>query len=173
MNQLNHFLFSIACTILFLDRLNVESFLIIIAFAYLVNDFISFFHERYRREEKPWYHKRTWIEEIPGLILIGIPLAYLLSFINAKFFWFVLIPYLTHILCDYLCIFEATPFDPFIKWKKKEGWGIFIPDDLIWKSENSVRWAHRVKVKKLKGISENYFTPFAILFLLFSILTRI
>ncbi|MGC8993666.1 MAG: hypothetical protein ACP5JK_02780, partial [Candidatus Aenigmatarchaeota archaeon] len=106
------------------------------------------------------------------IFLIALPLAILFSIINKLFFLLLLIPYTTHIFLDYLCVFEAKPLAPFSKIKKKEGLGIFIPDELFRKSENSRKWTKRVKVKKIKGISENYFTIISILLLFSSILIR-
>lgn len=106
-------------------------------------------------KKKPWYHQRTWVQEPFGFILIGLPLALILSLINKIFFVLVIIPYLSHIFLDYLCVFETFPLAPFSKIKKKEGIGIFIP--------SSEKWKRRIK----KGISESYFLYFnLILFLL-------
>lgn len=89
-----------------------------------------------------------------------MPLAHLLSLIDRNFFILVSIPYLSHIFLDYLCIFETYPLAPLLEVKKREGLGIFIPDDLLVKSENSEKWIKRAKSKKINGISENYFTIF-------------
>jgi hypothetical protein len=74
---------------------------------------------------------------------------------------------------DYLCVFETYPLAPLLKIKKKEGLGIFIPDDLFVRHEDSKKWARRVKIKKIRGISENYFTIFALLLLIFILLIKI
>lgn len=79
--------------------------------------------------------------------MVGLPLAFILSRIDKAFFILVSIPYLSHILLDYLCVFEARPLAPLFRIKKKEGLGIFIPDDL-YKSVNSKRWKERAKAKK-------------------------
>jgi hypothetical protein len=123
-------------------------------------------------KKAPWYAKRTWIQEPLAIFIIALPLATLFSVIDKFFFVLILLLYVAHILLDYLCIFEAQPLAPFFKIKKKEGLGIFIPDDLFRKSENSRKWTKRVKVKKIKGISENYFTIISILLLFSSILIR-
>ena len=165
MNRLNHYLFSISLGMLFL-KWNVFNLILIILFTFLINELLDFFHN-YKKEKRPWYHRRTWIEEPFGFIFVGLPLAFTLSFINKIFLILILVPYASHIILDYLCIFETFPLAPFSRIKKKEGLGIFIPDDLFVKSENSKKWAKRVKLKKIRGISENYFMIFnLILFIL-------
>ncbi|MEM5790759.1 MAG: hypothetical protein QXP77_01785 [Candidatus Aenigmatarchaeota archaeon] len=97
----------------------------------------------YKKLKKPWDARRTWIQEPFGLILVGFPIALLLGLINQSFFWLSLISYSSHILLDYLCIFETFPLSPFSKIKKPKGMGIFIPFYYNW---------------KIKGkVSENYF----------------
>jgi hypothetical protein len=105
-----------------------------------------------------WHCRRTWREEPFGFTFIGLPLAFILSFLNKIFWILILVPYGSHIFLDYLCIFEVYPLAPFSKLKKKEGFGIFVPDNLFKKSENSKRWRKRVRERNIKGISENYFT---------------
>ena len=157
MNWLNHFIFAISLSLIFVE-LNFINLIFVIVFSLLFGVLIDLDHKFNRRA--PWYHKRTWIQEPLGFVLVGLPLALVLSLINKNFFILVLVPYFSQTLLDYLCVYEAYPLAPFSKIKKKEGWGLFIPDNLLVKSENSRKWAERIKVKKIKGISENYFTIF-------------
>ena len=171
MNRPNHYLFSISLGILFL-KWNVLNLILIIFFTFLINELLNFFHD-YKKEKRPWYHRRTWIEEPLGFIFIGLSLAFALGFIDKIFLILILVPYASHIILDYLCIFETSPLAPFSKIKKKEGWGIFIPDDLFSRSENSRKWAERVKIKKIRGISENYFMIFNILLFILIVFSKI
>jgi len=124
-------------------------------------------------KKAPWYHKRTWVQEPLGLIIIGLPLAYALSLINRDFLILTLVPYSSHILLDYLCVFEACPLAPFSGLKKREGLGVFIPDNLFAKSENTKRWAQRVREKNIRGVSENYFTAFNVALLVLVALLKL
>lgn len=154
MNSINHFIFSISLCLIFLELSSINLFYIIfftLIFAVLI-DYDHKFHE----EKKSWYNQRTWVQEPFGFILIELPLALILSLINKIFFVLVIIPSLTHIFLDYLCIFGTSPLAPFSKVKKKEGMGIFIP--------SSEKWKMRAKGK----ISENYFLIFNLL--LFSLI---
>ena len=172
MNKINHHIFSISTGILFFDRINILNISLLVLFTILVNIFLDYFHgsiEKAEKQNKPWYHRRTWIEEPLGFVFIAIPTALLFSFINKIFLILILVPYGTHILLDYLCIFETCPLAPLsYKIKKREGLGIFIPDDLFRKSENSRRWEKRVRDKGIKGISENFFTIFNFILLIIS-----
>lgn len=170
MNKINHFLFSFSLTLLFVepDFIGlVKATLFSLVFGVLI-DLDHLFNKK-----APWYLKRTWIQEPMGLLVIGIPLAFLLSLVDKSLFPLVLVPYGSHILLDYLCIFEARPLAPFFDIRKKEGWGIFVPDDLFHRSENSRRWVMRVKSKGIKGVSENYFTVFNLIFLVSVIVYKI
>jgi len=170
MNKLNHFVFAFALCLLLLDvspRNVFLSALFSLVFGVLVD------YDHVINKEAPWYHKRTWIQEPLGLLLIGAPLAWLLSLVDRALLVLVLAPYASHILLDYLCVFEACPLAPFSEVRKKEGWGIFVPDDLFSKSENAKRWARRVKEKGIRGISENYFTPFNLAFLTLVVLFKL
>jgi len=170
MNNLNHFIFSLSLCLLFLE-LSPINLVYIFIFSLLFSNFLDLDHKL--NKKAPWYKRRTWVQEPFGVILIGLPLAFLLSSINRNFFALVLIPYSSHVFLDYLCIFETSPLAPFWRVRKKEGLGIFVPDNLFVKSENSLKWAKRVKIKKLKGISENYFTLINLLFFTFVLLLKI
>jgi len=170
MNRLNHWLFSIILGIFslkYLRAFNLFNFFLAVVFTILVNEIILKHPSILEAERKgiPWYSRRTWREEPFGFIFIGLPLAFVLSFLDKIFWILILVPYGSHIFLDYLCIFETYSLAPFSKFKKKEGIGIFFPDDLFKKSENSKRWAKRIKEKNIKGISENYFTLINIILL--------
>jgi len=163
MNWLNHFIFNTALCLLFLPC-NFTNVVLILIFSFMFSTLIDYDH--LLNKKAPWYRKRTWLQEPTGLVMVGLPLSFLLARINKIFFILILVPYAGHIFLDYLCIFEAYPLSPFLKIKKREGLGIFIPDSLV-KSEVNRKWKQRVKARKIKAISENYFTPFSIAFLIF------
>lgn len=166
MNGINHFIFAINLCLIFLG-ISSSNLVFIILFSLMFGVLLDIDHLFNRSSQ--WYHKRTWVQEPVGFVLIGIPLAFAISMLDRIFLSLVLIPYASHIVLDYLCIFETYPFAPFSKVKKREGLGIFIPDDLFIRSKNSKMWSKRVKIKNIEGISENYFTIFNLI-LLFSIL---
>ena len=161
MNKMNHFIFALTLCLIFLppSLLNLS---LAIVFSFLFGVAIDYDHDFDLKD--PWYRKRTWVQEPFGLIFIGLPLALVLSRLDDIFFPLILVPYVSHILLDYLCIFETFPLAPFSSFKKREGLGIFIP--------NSERWLKRVRRKKLKGIPENYFLPFNFLLLFAVILLK-
>ncbi len=150
MNKLNHFIFALALCLIFVE-LNFLNLFYSILFTLIFAVFIDYDHKIFKK--KPWFHQRTWIQEPLGFVFIAIPTAFLLSFLNELFFTLVLVPYGTHILLDYLCVFETYPLAPFSKVKKREGLGIFIPNSEKWKE-----W-------QIKGVSENYFLVFNIIFI--------
>lgn len=168
MNQLNHFIFATSLYLIFIE-LNIINLFYIVLFSLIFTVLIDYDHKFLRK--KAWYNQRTWIQEPFGFIFIGIPLAFLLSLINRIYFVLVITPYLSHIFLDYLCVFEAHPLAPFSKLKKSEGFGVFIPDNLFG-SKNSKKWAKRVKLKKIRGISENYFTIFNLILFITIILSN-
>jgi len=170
MNKLNHFLFSLAVCLIIFD-INLKNLALIIIFSFLFGIAIDIDHVI--NKKAPWYRKRTWVQEPFGLIILGVPIALLLGLIDKKFILLVLIPYSTHIILDYLCIFEAFPLAPFSKVKKKEGKGLFIPDSLFSKSNVYKMWKERVMKKNINGISENYFTVFCIVFLSIILILKI
>ena len=151
MNWLNHFIFSVGVCLLFIP-VTLPYILLVITFSIIFSVLIDFDHKFSKRT--PWYRKRTWIQEPFGLIIIGLPISFILGMIDEIFFFLILIPYALHIFLDYLCIFETYPLAPFSKIRKREGFGIFIPDNLFLKSENSRKWEQRVKAKNIKGISK-------------------
>ncbi len=170
MNKVNHFIFALNLCLLFLE-LNVLNLAYIAIFSLTFGVLLDLDHKF--NKKAPWYHRRTWIQEPLGFIFIGLPLARLLSLIDKSFFILVSIPYLSHILLDYICIFETYPLAPFLKVRKKEGIGIFIPDDLFVKSENSEKWIKRVKSKSINGVSENYFTLFNLVLLVMIFISKL
>ena len=170
MNWLNHFIFALGACLLFIPVTPVNVLLAVL-FSLVFGVLIDLDHEFNRRA--PWYCRRTWVQEPTGLVILGLPLSFILGAVNKIFFALILIPYATHILLDYLCVFETRPLTPFLKIRKREGTGIFIPDNLFIKSENSRKWARRVKSKNIRGISENYFTLFGLIFLVVVVFLKI
>jgi len=95
-----------------------------------------------------------------GTLIIGLPLAIITYIIFGELMLAlaIIIPYVSHVVLDYLCIFEAYPLDPLTRRiVKREGIGIFYPDTL-WRSSNSNRWISRVRMKGYRAVSENFFT---------------
>ncbi len=162
MNWLNHYIFAVSMCLLFLET-NLYNLLFILLFSLVFGTMMDIDHAL--NKKAPWYHKKMWIQEPLSLVLIGLPIAVVLSFVDKMFFVLVLVPYASHIFLDYLCVSEAHPLAPFSKIKKKEGLGIFIADDLFRKTQNSKDWARRAKAKGMKAVSENYFTLFNVLLL--------
>ncbi len=158
MNSLNHFIFSLAFCLIFLELTPLNLFFIIL-FSFVFSVLIDLDH--LFSKNKPWFRRRSWIQEPFGFLFLGLPIAIILSLFNKKFFLLVCIPYLTHILLDYFCVFETFPLAPFSRIKKREGMGLFIP--------SSKRWERRIK----KGISEKYFLIFNFLFLLLILILKL
>lgn len=124
MNPLNHFLTSF--TVLFLifhKAVSLETILIFsIVFGVLIDaDMLS------KRLQKtlPISFFRTWVQEPFGILIIGIPIAYLLSLRNPIYFFMTIIPYFLHVSQDYLITHEVAPLAPFSK--KRYQTGIFTP----------------------------------------------
>ena len=151
MNWLNHFLFSF-----FLLSFFQPNFLLNLLFSSvsLLLDLDHLFKGR------RWYEKRRWTQEPFGIFLFS--LIIFISSLKFPSLIFLIIPLVSHLFLDYLCIYKAFPLAPFSKLEKREGMGIFIPDDFF-KSKGAELWRKRVKVKGLKGISENYFTVLLII----------
>lgn len=162
MNWKNHLIFAVSVCLIFLpfNLINVAS---IVLFSLIFSVLIDYDHKL--NKKAPWYHKRTWVQEPFGFVIIGLPLALILSAINKNFFILVSISYVSHIFLDYLCIYETCPLAPFSNIKKREGLGIFVPD--------SKKWLKRVKRKKMKGVSENYFLFFNLILLAILILFKL
>ena len=161
MHKLNHFIFSPTLCLVLLE-LNIMNLLYIIFFTIIFACSIDYDHHPWILKKlkltKPWYHTRTWIQEVGGFILLGLPIAFLLRSLNSVFFILVIIPYLSHIFLDYLCIYEAYPLAPFSEIKKPEGYGIFTGRSFLWfGSPNEEKWKEKVKSKKMRAFSENYF----------------
>ena len=160
MNSVNHGLIALALTFLFVNP-HTPNVLWAVVTALVFGVLIDTDH--YLNKGAPWFHKRTWVQEPAGLLIIGVPAALtaalLLNIPTAT--WLVLAPYASHIVLDYLCIFEAHPLAPLTyRVVKREGLGLFYPDDL-WGSVNAVKWFRRVKECGYRAVSENYFTPLA------------
>jgi hypothetical protein len=167
MNPLNHFIFAVGISLIFVD-LTLGNILLILVFSLIFANLIDIDH--FLNKKAPWYHKRTWIQEPFGVIFIGLPLAILLSFFNKIYFILVIVPYISHLILDYLCTYRTYPLSPFSNWEKEEGKGIFFADNLFSKTRNSIKWQNRTNSR---GISENYFTLFNFILLIFVILVKL
>jgi len=168
MHKLNHFIFSVSVC-LFLLELSIINLLLIFVFSVIFACLIDYAHHplilKKLKLKKPWYHRRTWIQELGGFISLGLPSAFILNYLNPTFCILVIMPYLSHIFLDYLCIFPAYPLAPFFKIEKPEGYGIFVP--------RSEKWEKRIKAKKIRAISENYFLIINLVFLLATLIYKI
>lgn len=147
MNKYNHFLTSF--NLLFLLFIDSSSIIEIIIFSFIFGVLIDQSQRIGKYLKKPLHHRRTWIEEPFGFILIGIPIGLSLSLINKVYFFLVIIPYGMHVLLDYLTIHEVSPLAPFSRKNIKIG---------FFKSEPPEKWY----TGKEKGISESYFLIFNI-----------
>lgn len=165
MNPLNHFLFALNMVLIFLDS-SVSLFFIVL-FCLLFGNLVDLDH--LLNKKAPWYHKRTWIQEPFGFLVIGFPIAIALSFLNKSFFLLVLIPYASHLILDYFCIHEAYPLAPFSKLKKREGFGIFRADFPFIRMDYSKSWKRRIESIHHVTVSENYFLIFNLCLLFFLI----
>ncbi len=114
MNWANHFLVSFNLLLLMLH--NKASIQEIIIFSIIFGLFLDLDHIVKRLLGGKEHHLRTWVQEPFGFVLIGIPTAVLLSRIYEPYYLLlVLVPYLSHILLDYLVIHEVSPFATFSK----------------------------------------------------------
>ena len=156
MNKLNHFLTALAATLL-AARGCPQALPPAILGALVFGVLVDLDHLVSRG---PWWHRRTWIQEITGLLLVGVPLALAANTLWPGAWAYILPPYASHVALDYLCVFEARPLDPLPRPLKREGLGIFYPDTL-WRSENTGRWRRRVAERGYRAVSENLYTPVA------------
>jgi membrane-bound metal-dependent hydrolase YbcI (DUF457 family) len=86
-----------------------------------------------------------------GLILLGVPIALIVSAINKDFFLLTILAYSSHIFLDYLCVFPARPLEPFSnKEYKKLGHGIFYP-------HYPKKWRDFVEKNKIRASDELIF----------------
>ena len=164
MNKLNHFLTALAASLLAADRCPY-SLPAALAGALVFGVLVDLDH---RFSRGPWWHRRTWIQELTGLLLVGVPLSIAFNALLPGSWAYILPPYASHVLLDYLCVFEARPLDPLPRPLKREGLGIFYPDT-FWGSGNSDRWRRRVREKGYRAVSENLYTPAALALLAYAL----
>lgn len=120
MNLINHFLASIILLFIFLNGIVSiqEMILFTVIFALLtdIDVFIKYLLKVKQNE------RRTFIQEPFGLLIIGLPIAILLSYLFKPYYFFlVLIPYSSHIILDYISEHTVSPWAPFSKKKVKTG----------------------------------------------------
>ena len=108
----NHFL--VAFTLLLAFFQDQASILTLAAFAMIFGVFpdLDLFFTIVIKKRK---HKtlRTWFQEPYGFFVIALPLGFLLGRINPLYFYFVTIPFASHILADYITYHHTHPFKPF------------------------------------------------------------
>lgn len=150
MNSLNHFLTPLIVLLIFFKENSLTEIMI---FSLIFGVLIDLDQLIGKLLKKPVHHRSTWIEEPFGLLFIGIPVGLLLSLVDKSYFFLVTIPYLSHIILDYLTTHHQSPLAPFSKKEiKLKGF----------KAYPHPPWY----TGKEKGISENYFTILMIIILL-------
>jgi|APSaa5957512622_1039677.scaffolds.fasta_scaffold128272_1 membrane-bound metal-dependent hydrolase YbcI (DUF457 family) len=145
MNGWNHFL--AAFVVLFILYASSHSIYEIIVFSLIFGVLIDFDQIIGKLMKKPIHHRRTWLEEPFGLAFVGIPIGVVLSLFKPDYFFMITIPFLLHIVLDYLTIHEVAPLAPISNKTIKIG---------FFKSFPKPRWYK----KHERGISEVYFTFF-------------
>ncbi|MBI2655493.1 CDP-archaeol synthase [Candidatus Woesearchaeota archaeon] len=149
MNWLNHFLLSFS--LLFLILGEKASSGEIIAASAIFGMLLDLDHIAKWLFTKEKRYLRTWVQEPFGFVIIGIPVAIALSILfEPYYFMLVLVPYLSHIILDYLTVNEVSPLAPFSKKRFRLGFIRQFPDS-----------AYSREYKK--GVSENYVLAFNIL----------
>ena len=147
MNWFNHFLLSF--NLLFFILHNKASLKEMVVFAVIFGLLIDLEHVIKWFYGKDRAYLRTWVQEPFGFLIIGIPIATILSvFFEPYYFWLVTVPFASHILLDYLTVNEVSPFDPFSKKRFRLG---FIR-----------QYPHPTFDVYKKGVSENYMLSFNI-----------
>ncbi len=142
MNAFNHFLASFnVLALLFKDRVSLKEILL---FSVIFGVMIDLDHKIGERMNKPVHHRRTWIEEPFGLLLIGLPIGLLLSLIKKEYFFLTIIPYALQVFLDYITLHEVSPLAPFSNKNLKTG---------FFKSWPKAEWYSGNE----KGLSEKYF----------------
>lgn len=149
MNPLNHFLTNL--NVLLLVGFSGISIFEMVVFALIFGVVLDLNQIVGAMIKKPINHRRTWVEEPFGIIILGLPLGFLLYFIEPNYLPITIISYACHIGLDYLTIHEVSPFSPFFDKKIKTG---------VFKSFPRAAW-----FKGNKGISENYVTLLNIILL--------
>lgn len=75
---------------------------------------------------KPENHLRTWFQEPISALLVALPISLLVYFIFDINPLLVIIPWVLHIILDYLTVHEVSPLAPF-KNNKYQTIGFFAP----------------------------------------------
>ena len=118
MNWINHFIFSIICLKSIVEQ---ASFSEIIIFSLLFSVLVDLDLAYSIINRNPRHHLRTWVQEPLAILIIGLPIAVILSLVKPYYLLMVLIPYASHVLLDYITIHEVEPFAPFSKKKINVG----------------------------------------------------
>ena len=142
MNWLNHFLLSF--NLLFWILGETASLKEIAVSSVIFGVLLDLDHAAKKLFTKEKMYLRTWIQEPFGFAVIGISIAVILSvLVKPYYFALVLVPYLSHIVLDYLTVNEVSPFAPFSKKRFRLGFIRQFPESVYSSSYK-------------KGISENY-----------------
>ena len=143
MNGWNHFLAAfIALFLLYASSHNIYE---IIIFSLVFGVLIDFDQIIGKLLKKPDKHRRTWLQEPFGLAFVGLPVGVVLSLFKPDYFFMIIIPFVLHIVLDYLTIHEVAPFAPISNKTIKIG---------LFKAFPKPRWYK----KRERGVSEVYFT---------------
>lgn len=111
MNPLNHFLLPFSILYFIFDVSPAITALFALAFGVLPD--LDFITRRYILGRKG-KDLRTFIQEPFGILLLGIPVGLLFQyFMGHPYLYMVLIPYVSHVLLDYLVYHKVFPLAPF------------------------------------------------------------
>ena len=154
MNSLNHFLISVGLLLLLYNQQATINEILIFALIFGVLVDLDVFIKIVLNKKAE--HHRTWLQEPLGIVLIGIPLGLLLSAVKPYYFFLAVVPYLAHVVLDYLTLHKVRPLAPFSK--KQVEVGFFRPyPNAKWLQNNQ------------KGFSENYFLLLNVIMLMLMI----
>ena len=164
MNFINHIIVGIIVGILLFFKQTIYYYDVIL---FIVLSFYMDLDHFFKKNKRSIYHLRTFIQEPLAILWLGIPVGLMLFLIfkSNLYFWLSPLLFLTHVILDYICIFETYPLDPITqKIIKKEGYGIFFPI--------GPGWGKRKK-EFPKSINELYFLCLLIPVLIIIIFNRL
>ncbi|MFH1649618.1 MAG: metal-dependent hydrolase [Candidatus Woesearchaeota archaeon] len=117
MNVITHIAFAfVLLEILFPSQAPATLFVFALIFGGLVDldsVIMPFFSKGTWRQKRDMY--RTWVQEPLGLVVIGLPAAFIINALRPGSFWLVLIPYASQVLLDYISFHDVMPLAPISK----------------------------------------------------------